>query len=171
MHAEVKRFIKDVRLLKTKYFFFKKVLESGSLNINGSTRDYFYFCHYFGIDIGSGKGVDMICPARFFKNKNYYDVVISTEQLEHDNTWQESLWQLYENLKSGGLMLITCAAPNRPEHGTKRTTPQDSPYTQEYYKNISIPQFIDTLPRELFSEYNLNYERNAQDLYFFGIKK
>lgn len=171
MHKEVSSFVKSVKSKHGNYFLNKKVLEVGSLNINGSVRKYFWFCNYWGIDIGSGKGVDMVCPIKNYKTPRQYEVVISTEMLEHDKDWVESLRVMYDNLRVGGLLILTCASTNRPEHGTKRTSPKCSPYTTDYYRNISIYDFSKVLPPELFSEYLIKEARNCQDLLFYGIKK
>lgn len=170
MHSAVKKFIKQVRKRNTQFFIAKKVLEVGSLNINGSPRKYFWFCNYWGLDLGDGKGVDMVCPIRSFKQPLAYDVVISTEMLEHDKSYKESLRQMYENLKHGGLFILTCAAPNREEHGTSRQKSADSPFTNDWYRNISIEDFSEVLPPELFTSYTIEYRRNQEDLMFWGRK-
>jgi SAM-dependent methyltransferase len=170
MHKEVRQFIRSVRSKYPQYFFFKKVLECGSLNINGSVRRHFWFCDHFGIDVGPGRCVDMICPAMHFKQPEAYDVVISTEMLEHDKDWKDSLRQMYSNLKPGGLMIITCACVTRPEHGTKRTSPQDSPHTTDYYYNIPLWEFRSVMPDCYFDKHYLTHERGMQDLMFWGIK-
>lgn len=182
MHNAVKQFIKEVRSeTSSKYGFrsffrFKKVLEVGSKNINGSPRKYFWFCNYTGIDLSMGKGVDVVARLKnlFFGSYyefKYYDVVLSCEMLEHDETWEDSLMIMNTILKPGGLLLITCAGPDRAEHGTKRTSPQDSPDTTDYYRNISTEDFRSVLPPELFTHYTLMYGRGMNDLYFWGIKK
>lgn len=193
MHTEVRQFLSRVRRTYPLRFIAKRVLEVGSLNINGSAREYFYFCEYTGIDIGEGDGVDIVIPAheydvtRMGTPRDYgtrwdpfdmraagsprrFDVVVSTEMLEHDVYWKESLTQMYENLERGGLMVFTCAGPDRPEHGTFATTPQDSPYTQTYYRNISMLDFSSVLPPHQFTTYHIMYERGRQDLMFYGIK-
>ena len=47
-------------------------------------------------------------------------------------------------LKSGGLMVFTCASTGRHEHGTLRTTPDNAPFLGDisekwanYYKNLT----------------------------------
>lgn len=55
-----------------------KVLEIGSLNINGSVRDFFTNCQYLGIDIAPGRGVDVVCEGqRYDAPDNSFDQVIS----------------------------------------------------------------------------------------------
>lgn len=182
MHKAVHDFIKEVKRETTSkhgrhsFFRFKKVLEVGSKIINGSPRKHFWFCDYTGIDLSKGRGVDIVSDFTLIPNITelkscIYDVVVSTEMLEHCERWQAALTRMYINLKPGGLLLITCASDDRPEHGTKRTTPQCSPDTTDYYRNISKEDFKSVLPSELFSLYVLMNGRDKQDLYFYGIKK
>lgn len=171
MHREVDEFILSVQSKYPEYFTSKKVLEVGSLDINGSVRRHFTGCDYTGIDVGPGKGVDLVSPIHLFQHPDEYDTLISTEMLEHDQYWQKSLQVMYLNLKKGGLLLLTCAGPNRQEHGTTRTTPGDAPFTNDYYRNISCEDFESILPKEFFTEYSLGLYRGDCDLYFYGIKK
>lgn len=170
MHTEVNDHIELVKRLYPDYFINKKVLEVGSLDINGSIRHHFENCDYVGIDLGEGNGVDIISPVHEFNSDVFYDVVVSTEMLEHDKYWAVSLFSMYEKLKSGGLFILTCAAPSRKEHGTLNFDADNSPFTNDYYRNISIGDFSDVLPPQLFIYYCIKYERDMQDLGFFGIK-
>jgi len=170
MHTEPAEFFKELKEKYPTYFNKKDVLEVGSLDINGSIRGFFEKCNYLGIDIGPGPGVDKIIHIHKLHEPDKYHVVASTEMLEHDQFWRESLLRMYENLKSGGILIITCAGPDRQEHGTSRTTPQDSPFTNEWYKNISIEDFQTVLPTSLFVTSYIAYLRNAADLVFWGIK-
>lgn len=171
MHPEVSNFIESVKQKHPTYFKDQKVLEVGSLNINGTIRSLFKDCNYLGIDIGEGPGVDMVIPIHELSWPFTFDVVVSTEMLEHDIHWKSSLESMYNNLKHGGLLILTCAGPARQEHGTTRTTPGDSPFTNEYYRNIDIDDFISILPANLFSESAINLVRANTDLVFYGIKK
>lgn len=170
MHPEVKHFIKSVRSKFWYKFRNKRVLELGSKSINGSPRRFFWFCKYTGVDLSHGKGVDMLL-CEFMDTHDKYQTIVSTEMLEHDSTWDKSLCMMYERLEEGGLLIITCAGPHRAEHGTKRTTPEASPDTQDYYGNISREMFIEVLPPHLFDPYVLQYARGENDLQFYGIKK
>lgn len=170
MHPEPYELIKSTKERYPEYFKGKKVLEVGSLDINGSPRDFFEECDYTGIDLGPGSGVDKIIPIANLLEPNTYDVVVSTEMLEHDKDWKQSLHQMVTNLKIGGLFIFSCAGPTRQEHGTKRTTPEASPYTPEYYRNISIEDFWDAIPHTFFIPYQIDYKRGKADLLFWGIK-
>jgi len=101
----------------------KSVIEVGSYNVNGSLRSFIESLEpkeYLGVDIELGPGVDQICKAedlveRFGKNR--FDVVISTEMVEHVKRWQEVIYNLKEITKPGGLMLVTTRSEGFPLHG------------------------------------------------------
>lgn len=173
MHQEIEDFVSKVKEIYPNNFKNCVVIEAGSCNINGSVRKFFEDCNYTGVDICPGIDVDKISTISEFFIGQYVekDTVISCEMLEHDSTWRESLESMYDGLKRGGLLLITCAAPDRPEHGTNEHTPEDSPATTEYYRNISIEDFQSTLPPSLFSESKIEIIREGMDLLFYGIKK
>jgi SAM-dependent methyltransferase len=173
-HQEQIDFCLNVKSLFPKMFIGKKVLDVGSLDINGNNRIYFADCDYTGIDLAEGKNVDVVCSGHQYRKgeKEIFDVIISTECLEHDVHYVETLQNMFKLLKKGGLMIITCATTGRPEHGTKMTSPADSPFTTDYYHNVSEDDFRSALNDDGFALYNLS-TRNTfpQDLYFCGVKK
>lgn len=171
MHNAVRKFIKQVRRKHPSHFFGKKVLEVGSWNHNGTVRDYFWLADYLGIDIFKGKCVDKVTRAHDLKMRHHFDVVISTGSLEHDEYLRDTLRQSINNLKPGGLMLLTAAGPNFPEHGTTKNSPESSPHTNKHYQSIWIEDVSDILSPHLFSSYHLEYRNNEEDLMFYGIKK
>ena len=172
MHNEVRSFISSVRQMYPAFFFRSKVVEMGSLNICGSLRHFFWFNKkYVGVDLGKGKGVDVICHAHEYIPMGFYpDVVASCEMLEHDANWKSSLTNMYSILKPYGLFIMTCAAPDRLEHGTRKHNAYGSPFTQDYYRNISMEDFLSVLPSNLFITSSIMYNRGKEDLYFWGIK-
>lgn len=172
MHPEIDQFLAKVKSLYPEFFNGKKVLEVGSQDINGSIRHHFLNSDYTGIDLGEAPGVDVVVDIVNYKHPNEYDVVVSTEMLEHCKEWKKALKQMYANTKSGGLFILTCAGPNRQEHGTHNHTPQDSKFTLEHYRNISTVDFMLVLSiKDDFSECHLALERGGCDLVFYGIKK
>lgn len=171
MHPEIDHFILSVKKKYPNYFDSKKVLEVGSQNINGSVRSHFTNCEYLGIDLGQAPGVDMVIDINEYRVANTYDVVISSEMLEHCKEWEKALTQMYENTKIGGMFILTCASNNRQEHGTHNHSSQDSKFTLDHYRNISPEDFESILPQQLFTEYSLGLYRGDCDLYFWGIKK
>ena len=71
-------FVKSVKDRFPQHFKGVKVLEIGSLNINGTVRIFFEDCTYIGVDLAPGKDVDLISKGHelTFKNKSF-DTVIS----------------------------------------------------------------------------------------------
>lgn len=166
-------------MTKMSYFFTnKKVLDIGSLDINGNNRYLFNDCDYLGIDIGEGPNVDLVAVGHEFEGPdNYYDTIISTECFEHDMHYKKTIKNIIRMLKPGGLFLFTCATTDRPEHGTRRTDKGSAPLLMskdewgDYYKNLtendimSIDGFNTIFPDGKFSVNN-----ETHDLYFYGIK-
>ena len=81
-------------------------------------------------------------------------------------------------LKPDGLFCFSCASTARQEHGTRRTSPNDSYGTignlndmVDYYKNLTEQDIYEVLPKHLFSSCHTYYNSQSQDLYFIGIKK
>ena len=169
MHKEVKRFFESIKFRFPEYFRGRMVLDCGSLDINGNNRFLFDSCNYIGIDIEEGKNVDVVSRVHRFAPGKKYDVVISSEMLEHDCHYAESLKNMFLLTKPGGLLLFTAAGTNRPEHGTAAHHPGDSPKTHDYYKNISVEMILEALNLESFSWFEISYLKT--DIRFAGIKR
>jgi hypothetical protein len=176
-HPEQLNFVKAVRNQHPNNFKNCNVLEVGSLNINGSVRSLFKNCNYLGIDVGPGIGVDLVCEGQKYNGPDrMYDTTISCECFEHNPYWLETFFNMWRMTKLGGLVIVTCATIGRGEHGTKRTTPQDSPLTiefgwEDYYKNLTEQDFITPLNfGYLFEQHGFQTNNQSHDLYFVGIK-
>ena len=174
-HEIQRQYCLDIRSKHPDYFVDKKVLDFGSLDINGNNRELFSGGEYIGVDIGPGSNVDVVCLAHEYKTDVPFDTIISTQMLEHDQYWQRSLTNMLILLKSGGLLLLHCATNNFYVHGTKTSTPGDSPHTSkidgwcDYYKNITEADIRSILNPELnFTEYDFRIFHD--DLGFYGIK-
>lgn len=168
MHTAVTDFINLVKAEMPDRFQEQRVLEVGSRYINGTVRTHFTRCRYHGLDLSPGALVDEVCHVADYPGAVAFDVVVSCEALEHDARWAESLRAMVALTRPGGVLLITCAGPGRPEHGTARTTPADSPATTDYYGNIDEEMFFSAVPREAFSMYGILVE--GGDLHFWGVK-
>lgn len=174
-HPSQQKFIESTikKLVPNTWYY--NVLDCGSLDINGNNKVYFSGAFYIGLDLGPGKNVDLIGSAHSIKFKTgFFDVVLSTEMLEHDINWRDSLKNMVRMLKSKGVFILTCATTGRKEHGTKNTDPKLSPFTNNYYMNITEKHIREALNIEdIFSEYKfqISNEYNLDDLYFYGIKK
>ena len=169
MHKAVKQFIQGIRTLHPEFFTKVKVLDCGSLDINGNNRQFFSDSVYTGIDIVDGRNVDQVTRVHKFNATGLYDVVISTEMLEHDNCLPQSLHAMFNMLRQGGLMILTAAGFGREEHGTHEHHPGDSPLTHDYYLNVDSRQIIGNLPLHLFSSWSMSFV--GTDIRFYGFKR
>ena len=150
------------------------VLDVGSLDINGNNRGLFLLpFEYTGIDVAPGKNVDVVCLGHEFRG-GPFDVVISTECLEHDPYYINTMANMYALLRQGGLLMMTAATIGRPEHGTARTTPEDSPLTQglwpNYYRPITLRDISEVWQQNLFESIGIVIG-NPGDIKFYGVKK
>ncbi len=169
-HPEQREFFKSVIDKFPEQFSAVKVLEIGSLDINGSVRDFFTECEYIGVDLDEGPGVDLVAQGQELDfPDNNFNTVISAECFEHNPYWLDTFVNMHR--MCSGLVVFTCATEGRREHGTTRTTPADSPFTLEwdYYRNLTEDNFIDNLDLgSMFSKYKFSVNQDSHDLYFWG---
>ena len=127
MHKSVMQFVGEkVREYKLED---KKVLEVGSLDVNGTVRDFFSkeIGQYIGLDIRAGKGVDVVCNAHEMKfDDALFDVVLSTEMLEHDDMFWLSVMEMGRVLKPDGYLILTARGNGFQQHA----------FPSDYYRFI-----------------------------------
>jgi SAM-dependent methyltransferase len=173
-HKGQQDFIALVKREFQDYFSDRRVLEIGSLDINGSIRSLFNNCEYTGIDVASGPGVDLVCQGQDYDGPDdAFDVVISCEVMEHNPHWAETMKNMIRVCKPGGLVVMTCATLGRGEHGTARTSPGSSPLTVElgwnYYRNLTARDFKKAGATQGLSCI-FAYNWKSHDLYLVGFK-
>lgn len=180
-HLKQQEFCKSVKGLFPEYFKGVDVCDIGSLDINGNNHYLFEDYSYIGVDVGRGKNVNVVSTGHEYRpiNGKQYNIVISTECFEHDMHWKKTIENIVVNLVAPkGMFLFTCATTGRPEHGTRRTTPQDSPITvqeenwSDYYMNLTQQDIESAINlSEHFELYRFSTNEESHDLYFWGIKK
>lgn len=120
MHDSVKAFLTGN--IKPDEIAGKRIMEIGSLNINGSPRDVIIPLGpavYLGLDTQSGPGVDIQMSADYLYTMfeaESFDFVVSTEMLEHAENWRQTIAQMKRVLRPGGMTIITCRAPGYKRH-------------------------------------------------------
>jgi hypothetical protein len=98
-----------------------RVLEAGAYNYNGSVRGYFEALNpasYCGTDAQPGPGVDVTCPAERLPELlgHGWDIVVSTEMLEHALDWRGAVRGMTVALAPGGFLLLTTRSNGFPYH-------------------------------------------------------
>jgi len=169
-HPNQMAFVAGIRDRFPDYFVGKNVLEIGSLDINGSVRQFFTGCDYTGVDLGDGPGVDIVCKGHEvpFADRSF-DTVISCECLEHDRYWIDTFRKMCD--LSSDLVVMTCATTGRAEHGTTATNPADAPFTNDYYENLKVRHFVNNFELDrIFKDYGFEINSQSHDLYFWGKK-
>lgn len=112
----------------------RRILEIGSRNVNGSVRGLFpKAMEYVGIDLKPGDGVDVVADGGKWRpaDGKTFDLVVSTECLEHTPFAEEICHTAFDVLKPGGVFIVTAAGPNRAEHGSDGGSVGD-----EFYRNV-----------------------------------
>jgi SAM-dependent methyltransferase len=182
MHPEARHFLDFVRRHLAARFR-GDVLDVGSGDINGTNRGYFptETCRYTGCDLVAGPNVDVVSPCHELPfGPASFDVVISSECLEHDMHWRKTVGKIVEMVRPGGLFVMTCATTGRAEHGTLRTRAGDSFSTmlgddeawQNYYGNLTEEDLRGVVAVEdTFSWARFHVNTASRDLYFAGVKR
>jgi SAM-dependent methyltransferase len=186
-HPEQRAFCERVKALQRKFFPCavppardgrsrwenRRVLDVGSLDINGNNRFLFTGGTYTGIDVGEGPNVDVVTLAHEF-DAPAFDVIISTECFEHDAYYAKSIQNIVRLLTDGGLFLFTCATTGRPEHGTIRSDGGlNAPLlATDYYKNLTEKDIREVVDVDaVFEAYHFEICASTHDLYFWGVKR
>jgi ubiquinone/menaquinone biosynthesis C-methylase UbiE len=171
-HSQQRDFFLSVKQQKPEVFADVEVLEVGSLNINGTVRDFFQATRYIGADVAPGRDVDVVCNG---ENLDYpdesFDVAVSAECFEHNPEWIATFRNMWRMSKK--YVLMTCASEGRAEHGTTRSDPGSSPLTLswDYYRNLTEEDFrAEFNLDQMFANYYFQYNADSRDLYFYGEK-
>jgi len=189
LHSEAWDFLLSVKRKHPHMFEGRKVLDCGSLDINGSNRSLFTGCEYDGIDVGEGKNVDIVSLIHEWDLPSMsYETIICTEVFQHDPFFELSLSNMYRLLRSRGLLIFTCATAGRAECGTTHHHPGTNPLgllrgdMRNHYKNITVEDVYRVFKighqenkhqrpiswETLFSSHDLIIHNH--DLYFWGVK-
>ena len=101
----------------------RDVLEVGSLDVNGSLRPYVESlgpARYVGVDIAPGPRVDEVLDASKLVERfgaDAFDVVLTTEMVEHIRDWRTVVRNLKRVVRPGGMLLVTTRSIGFPYHG------------------------------------------------------
>ena len=129
------------------------VLELGGRYINGGVRPLFdQAAEYVSVDIVAGKWVDVVADAADLELGRKFDVVVSTELLEHTPRAAEIVAAAFRHTKPGGTFGATMAGPGRAPHsaeGKARMAPD------EFYRNVDPAELDEWLEWAGFDDWDV----------------
>ena len=122
---------------------FRRVLELGAYDVNGSARLAFTdAAEYVGLDMRPGDGVDCVEFAHNLIHhpewKDHFDCIVATSFFEHDRSFWHTLPGIWRVIKPGGWFVLTVPTPEFPYH----PEPQDYwRFTEETIREIFLDGF------------------------------
>tara|TARA_R110000868_G_scaffold78514_1_gene224001 strand:+ start:838 stop:1332 length:495 start_codon:yes stop_codon:yes gene_type:complete len=161
MHPEAYRFIVETIGTPT------RVLEIGSLDINGSPRGLVLEADWYGIDLQAGAAVDEIADAAEWRSDRRFDLVICAEVLEHTPAVEDILATASLHLESGGRLILTCATDGREPHSAVdggRVRPD------EFYENVGPEYLLYCARLAGFEPIRFETHHDRGDLYLLAVK-
>lgn len=130
------------------------VLELGGRYINGGIRKLFNRAReYVSVDLVAGRDVDLVADAADLNLERTFDVVVSTELLEHTPRAAEIVVTARKHTAPGGVFLATMAGPGRAPHsaeGKHRMEPG------EWYRNIEPAELDEWLSFAGFDDWTVD---------------
>lgn len=144
------------------------VAEVGSYDVNGSVRGLFAAAaSYTGYDVREGPGVDRVADlASWPDSAPLYDIVVSTEALEHAANPAALVAGMARALVPGGLLILTCASPERAPHGCDgNALPADEPY-----QGIAPAELLDWCAALGLRVLRIEHHPARGDLYLAALK-
>jgi SAM-dependent methyltransferase len=102
----------------------KKVLDVGSMNVNGTLRDHVPpHLEYVGVDLSPGMGVDVVLqdPNKLPFDDHEFDLIVSTSAFEHCQFFWIVFNEMVRVLKENGYLYI-----NAPSNGVYHDYPYDN---------------------------------------------
>lgn len=119
MHQSVLDYIQNIPFSR---ICGRDVLEVGSRDVNGNITSIIYEKqpqNYVRTDMAFGDNVSIVVDALDLVEtfgKESWDVIITTETLEHIKDWKTALTEMKKVLRPSGLLVITTRSPGFPQH-------------------------------------------------------
>lgn len=139
-------------------------LDIGGRDVNGTARAWFPHTAWHGLDIRPGPGVDIVADATTWAPRvALWDIVLSTECLEHVENWRGIVRAAASALDPAGpqLAFFTAASTGRGAHGASG---EHVPPEGEWYGNVTQGELGEELDR-WFEFTAVRYNPNPGDVY------
>lgn len=135
-------------------------LDLGGRDVNGSIHHLFPpDTAWTVVDQAPHPSVDVVADAATLELGRQFDVVVSTETLEHTPKGAEIVASAHRHLKPGGMFLATMAGPGRYPHGASG---EPAPPPGEWYRNVTPDDLALWLAKAGFEGWSL--DQNGLDL-------
>jgi SAM-dependent methyltransferase len=100
-HFQQREFFERIKQQTPEAFDGVEVLEIGSLDINGTVRDFFQAEKYVGVDVAPGPGVDVVGQGETLRYpSDSFDVAVSAECFEHNPEWEATFANMWRMSRS-----------------------------------------------------------------------
>jgi SAM-dependent methyltransferase len=157
----------------------RDVLDVGALDVNGSLRPFVESlgpARYVGVDIAPGPRVDIVVDASRIVERfgaESFDVVITTEMLEHIRDWQTVVSNLKQVVRPGGLLLVTTRSIGFHYHGYPfdfwRYEPEDMRAMFADFEIVSLERDTDAPGIFMLARKPLEFHENRAALALYSI--
>lgn len=147
-----------------------KVLDVGSLDVNGNIKNFFTDrgYKYLGCDMRKGKNVDVVVNGHDLKKRfkrNSFDMVVCFDTLEHDDRFWLTVANMRYVLKPGGWLILGAPSNRHPRHN----------HPSDYYRffETSFKEVFFDGYEEVYAEfqcYSDNGENNPDQIYGYARK-
>jgi hypothetical protein len=141
----------------------QKIVDLGGADVNGTIhstiRSAIPHATIDVVDITPGPGVTVIADARSWRPAPgfRYDLVVSTECLEHVSQWRRVIDTAAAALRVGGWFVGTAASVGRAPHGARGA---HLPAPDEHYDNVDPTALLAALWDAGFWHLEVRYQRN-----------
>jgi predicted SAM-dependent methyltransferase len=138
-----------------------EALDLAGRMVNGSTHELFSGATWTILDLVDDASVDIVADATTWEPDRSWDLVQSTEGLEHIEDWPGLVKTAYKALRVDGWFIMTCASTGRPAHSVEGSAnvPKD-----QHYGNVSEHAFR-AVAESMFTEVNTWFDSIHCDLY------
>lgn len=128
------------------------ILDLGGRDVNGTIRHLFPRADlYVTVDIEPHPSVDYVCDAGDLDLPDRFDVVVSTECLEHTKRAPDIVRAAWRHLKDGGVFVATMAGVGREPHSAS-----GGPVGDEYYHNVDSDELGEWLEQAGFEDWTVD---------------
>lgn len=141
-------------------------LDLGGRDVNGTVHGLFPEVKWTVLDIEPHPSVDIVADVTTWQPEGEYDIVLSTEAIEHIAAWPRIIQAGHAVLRPGGYMIVTGGSTGRGPHSCTGVVPVPP---GEHYGNVS-PDDLERVARDTgFSDINVEYNPEPHfDVYMWA---